>query len=337
MTIKKAGPTLRLLKPLPVVITMIGIGLVYLLHTERAETTQFSANARTDSRLTRSHHRQLSRIHTRARAMKAKTHGGFGGGCFGATEEEARDKLIQKISEEDPSGWDPTMDYSSLLPSAGSYVCTEGLSEEEERGISEALNTTTQIKPQLSLVVNVENAPEPEAGHRIVEAYLGRDRYVEHMANCLKKTKSHQSNINTHLDQTMAQLLRLSPEQQKALEAIQGRLRALNSLPPIQAIDERGGLVTLDERQNIEADQDLRELLSIAELGFSILTDDQAHAYRKLATDTAYAEVFSQYNLTHSFLPIPEEIRELIKRTDHMMEEMRMLMQAQGEETPSHD
>jgi hypothetical protein len=203
-------------------------------------------------------------------------------------------------------------------------------------GISAALNTSTHIKPQLSVSVTVENAPDPEAGHRIIKTYLGRDRYLEHMAHCLEKKRSDNHSTNAQLDRIVARLIHLSAEQQQALKPLQDRLREMNSFVGVQALDEKGALFSLDDRPQMDIPEELQELLSLAEHGFSILTEDQARAYRDLATGTAYSEVLSQYKLTESFLPIPEQVRELIK-SNEAIRRLNEQEEAQQQETTSRD
>ena len=287
--------------------------VIYVAATERSKTASITTRSTTGSHYTRSHQLQVSRMRSRLRTKKGHPNSASGEGCFATTESEARDKLIQNITAADPVLWDPTTDYSNWLPSTSSFVCTEGLRQEEIAGITAALNTHTHIEPRLTINLSVENAPEVDEGHAIIQGYLGRERYVEHMANCLRKTQSDNRDADAKLDRTMAQLLKLSTEQQRALKPLQVRLRSLHGPAQSQALDETGALVTLDDRPHMESDEELQALLDIAERGFSLLTEDQARAYRELATGTAYGEVLAQYKLTQSFLPIPEEIREIIR------------------------
>jgi hypothetical protein len=243
--------------------------------------------------------------------------------------------LIQSIREAEPGSWDPTTDFSNWLPSAGNFVCTEGLRQDEVDGISAALNAHTQVKPRLALNVHVENAPETDEAHGIIEMYLGRERYREHVAACLERKQSDSRGTNATLHKTMTELLHLSREQQEAIQPLQERLRILAFAPIMQGLDERGELVDLNEQPERDMVEDLRELLSIAERGFSILTEEQARAYREFATGNAYSEVLSQYKLTELFLPIPEQIREMIKSNEVMIR-LNQAEDAQGQETPGN-
>jgi len=314
--INRIVPALRHLSG--VVALVIACGM-YVAATERYDTERHSTPEDTHPRLTRSYRLQVSRLHARLRAMKAHPIDTSGERCFATTESEARDKLIQRISEIDPSGWDPTLDYSTLLPSASSYVCTEGLQQEELNGIAAALNTNTRIKPQLYVHANVENAPESEVGHAIIQEYLGRDRYLAHMSNCFDRKRSGALIANVQLDRMVTALLHLSEEQQRALKPLQDKLRAINSYSGVQTLDEQGALISLDNRPQIDIPKELEELLSLAEAGFAILSEEQARAYRELVTGSSSAEVISQFKLTESFLPIPEEVREMIKSNNEIV------------------
>ena len=301
------------------VIATILVCVVYVTATERSKYTSITTRSKTDSRFTRSYQLQVSRMRSRLRAMQAHPNSTFAQGCFATTESEAQDKLIQSISEVDPSGWNPKTDYSTSLPSAASYVCTEGLLQDELAGIAAALNTNTHIKPQLYVNANVENAPEPEVGHAIIQAYLGRDRYLEHMSNCFERKRSATKDTNLQLDRTVAAVLHLSPEQQNALKPLQDKLRSMSSYSGVKALDEQATLVSLDNRPQVDIPKELHELLFIAETGFSLLTEEQARSYRELATGSNYGEVISQFKLTESFLPIPEEVREMINNNNEIV------------------
>lgn len=302
--------------PLKALSVIIAVAMTYVLYVGAAEPYQpvcTSTRLTSRTRLNLSHQRKLSRMQAQIRAIKYSPDANPAEGCFATTEDQARDNLIQAIRKAEPDLWGPATDFSNWLPSASSFVCTEGLRPEEVDGITAALNTHTHARPRLSLDVKVENAPETDEGHSIIQDYLGRERYIEHMATCLRKTQSENRDANAKLDRTMAQLLNLSAEQQKALKPIQVRLIALNGPAPTQALDENGSLVTLDDRPHMEREKALQALLDIAERGFSIQTAEQARAYRDLATGAAYGEVLAQYKLTQAFLPIPEEIREIIR------------------------
>ena len=273
-------------------------------------------------------------MHARIRAMRPHLNGNSGEGCFATTEGEAREKLIQSLREAEPGLWDPTTDFSNLLPSASSFVCTDGLRQEEVDGITTALNAHTHVRPRLSINVEVENAPEPDEAHSIIQAYLGQDRYREHVAACLGKNQSNNRESNAKLNQTMTELLHLSGEQQEALKLLQARLTTLAPGPFMQALDEQGELVVLNEQPERDMGEELRELLSISERGFSILSEEQARAYREFATGSAYSEVLSQYKLTQVFLPIPEEIREMIKSNEELIR-LNQAEEEQRQQTPT--
>ena len=330
--------TQRVAFPLTSISLIIAVALAYVLYvsaTERHHATHFTTQEGRHTPITRAHQRQLSRLHTRIRAIKYASSSNPGEGCFATTEDQAREKLIQSIREAEPGSWDPTTDFSNWLPSAGNFVCTEGLRQDEVDGISAALNAHTQVKPRLALNVHVENAPETDEAHGIIETYLGRERYREHVAACLERKQSDSRGTNATLHKTMTELLHLSREQQEAIQPLQERLRILAFAPIMQGLDERGELVDLNEQPERDMVEDLRELLSIAERGFSILTEEQARAYREFATGNAYSEVLSQYKLTELFLPIPEQIREMIKSNEVMIR-LNQAEDAQGQETPGN-
>ena len=315
------------------VIAMTLVCLVYVTATERSEITDLTIRSTADSHLSRSHTRQVSRMRARLRAMKAHPITTSGQECFATTESDARDKVMQSIQSAEPGLWDPMTDYSNALPSASSFMCTQGLTQDELDGISAALNTNTRVKPQLSITMNVDNAPAPEAAHAIIQSYLGRERYLEHVSLCLEQRKADSHTANVQLERIAARLIHLSTEQQEALKPLQDRLRAINTLVGIQALDDNGALVSLDNRPPADYAKELEEILSIAEAGFAILTPEQTRAYREIATGAAYSEVISQYKLTESFLPLPEKVREMIKSG----EELRRLNEqeeTQQNETP---
>ena len=334
MAIARASLALSPLRNLSGVLALALICALYVGATERHETIPSIQRPRINSRLTRSHQRQVSRMHARLRAIQDGFTGTVSGGCFAATQNEAREKLIQSVREAEPGLWDPTTDFSSWLPSASSFVCTDGLRQEEVAGITAALNAHTHVRPRLSLNVEVENAPEPDEAHSIIQAYLGQDRYREHVAACLGKNQSNNRESNAKLNQTMTELLHLSGEQQQALKLLQARLTTLAPSPFMQALDEQGELVVLNEQPERDMGEELRELLSISELGFSILSEEQARAYREFATGSAYSEVLSQYKLTQVFLPIPEEIREMIKSNEELIR-LNQAEEANLQETPT--
>jgi hypothetical protein len=238
------------------------------------------------------------------------------------------------MREAEPGLWDPTTDFSSWLPSASSFVCTDGLRQEEVDGITAALNVHTHVRPRLSLTVEVENAPEPDEAHSIIQAYLGRDRYREHVAACVGKIQSNNRESYAKLNQTMTDLLHLSREQQEALRLLQATLTTLAPASFIQALDEQGDLVVINEQPERDMGEELRELLSISERGFSILSEEQARAYREFATGSAYSDVLSQYKLTQVFLPIPEQVREMIERNDELTR-LNQAEEAQQQESPT--
>lgn len=301
------------------VIAMTLVCVVYVTASERSEVNYITTRSTTDSHFTRSHARQISRMRSRLRAMQALQTTTSGEGCFATTESDARDKVMQSIRSAEPGLWDPTSDYSNALPSAGSYMCTQGLTQDELEGISAALNTNTRVKPQLSITMNVENDPAPEAAHAIIQAYLGRDRYIEHVSHCLENRKTDSHTANVQLERIVARLIHLSTEQQEALRPLQDRLRAMNTFLGVQALDDNGALVSLDSRPPADYPKELEEILSIAEAGFAILTPEQTRAYREIATGAAYSEVISQYKLTESFLPLPEQVREMIKSNNELI------------------
>ncbi len=294
------------------------ICVVYVMATERSEIPDLTTRSTTDSHLSRSHTRQVSRMRARLRAMEGHPTTTSDAGCFAITEGEARDKLIQSISETEPGYWDPTADYSSALPSAGSFMCTQGLTQDELDGISAALNTNTRLKPQLSITVDLENDPTPEAAHAIIQSYLGRERYLAHLSDCLENRKTDNHTANVQLERIVTRLLHLSTQQQEALKPLQDRLRKLYSFFGIQALDENGSLRSLDDGPPEDYTTHLEEVLSIAESGLAILTPEQRRAYREIATGAAYSDVVSQSALTVSFLPLPEQVREMIKSNEEI-------------------
>lgn len=308
--------TTRLRYPLTYLLGVIVVALAYALYvgaTERHHARRLTAEPRGDTFSPKAHQRQLSRMHARLRAMNYKHTTVSGEECFATTEGQAREKLIQAMRAAEPGLWDDTTDFSSWLPHASSFVCTEGLRQEEVDEITAALNTHTHVKPALTLNVEVENAPQAEEGHGIIQSYLGRDRYREQILKCSEKKRSDLSESNARMIETVTELLHLSKDQQAALIPLQARLRELSPNSVMQVLDERGDLVDLNEQSERDAHEDLQELLSLSERGFSILTEEQARSYREFATGNLYSEVLSQFKLTEFFLPIPEQIRETIK------------------------
>lgn len=257
-------------------------------------------------------HRQIARLRTLAGGQRTTTSIVSMESCFASTEDEARSKLIATINASNPPPGEPIEDHSYKLPSPTNYVCGDGLSEEELAGLSKALNVNAKLTSRLVVDVQVENAPDPRMAHLMIQNYLGRERYLNHLSHCLTKNKREQLDIVRHSDTFITSFLGLSSAQQAAFIPLREKMTAIIKPETMEVLDEQGEMVELNPQRAEDFLAYQQKLLPLAEEVFSILTEEQARRYKALATDEAYSSVINQYQLTQDYLPVPEQLREAI-------------------------
>ena len=292
------------------------MALLYLVSVGtfgHSTTTHSHYQSESKERHSRSTQRQIVRLRARIGGHKTSTRGSGTIGCFALTEDEARAKLIPIITATNPNPGESVEDYTYRLPSPTNYVCGDGLSEAEVDGISKALNARAKLTQRLAVQVDVENAPDTSMAHTIIQTYLGRDRYLEHVSNCLEKNKTVHRDVALHVDTFIASFLRLSIAQQTALQPLREKIRAMNQHDSVEVLDENGELVELNPPRKEDFLSKQEKLISIAKEAFSILTEEQSRTYRELATSDGYNGFIHQYILTEEYLPIPEQLQETIE------------------------
>lgn len=292
------------------------MALLYLVSVGtfgHSTTTHSHYQSESKERHSRSTQRQIVRLRARIGGHKTSTSGSGTIGCFALTEDEARAKLIPIITATNPNPGESVEDYTHRLPSTTNYVCGDGLSEAEVDGISKALNARAKLTQRLAVQVDVENAPDVRMAHTIIQTYLGRDRYVEHISNCLEKNQTDQLDVALHVDTFIASFLRLSIAQQTALQPLREKIRAMNQHDSVEVLDENGELVELNPPRKEDFLSKQEKLISIAKEAFSILTEEQSRTYKELATSDGYNGLIHQYILTEEYLPIPEQLQETIE------------------------
>ena len=292
------------------------MALLYLISVGtfgHSTTTLSHYQSENKERHSRSTQRQIARLRALIGDHKTTTRGSDTIGCFAPTEDEAYAKLIPIIAATNPTPGQSMEDYTNRLPSIDNYVCGDGLSEAEVNGISKALSTKAKLTQRLAVQVDVENAPDVRMAHTIIQTYLGRDRYVEHLSNCLEKNQIEQLDVALGIDTFVASFLKLSIAQKAALQPLQEKIRALSQYDAIVVLDDKGELVDINRSRDEHFSIKQKKLLSISKEAFSILTEEQSRTYKELATSDAYNGLIQQNRLTEEYLPIPEQLQEMIE------------------------
>jgi hypothetical protein len=111
----------------------------------------------------------------------------------------------------------------------------------------------------------------------------------------------------------MAGVLHLTDQQRAALREVSDKVRKLSS----RRNDTETSL-NLDENPSLSPEslfeERQRALLSVAQEGFAILTEEQAQIYRAHLTTTF--PIFDQMALSSEYLPDPEQVRADLERDE---------------------
>jgi hypothetical protein len=293
----RARPIKHLLVILPVML----ISLACVVATERSAPHNRAETFVSPSRATLAHHRKALRAIARVRGTKRDNANKAAAECFATTEEEAHERIIQKMSPD----W-ASADVFSMGVSMESYVCTDGLTKTERDTIQEAFRRKFPLKPQVSVNTQFEPHPDEEQVHALLEDQLGRDRYLEHIGTCLESASTSRQQFYDRIEETMAGVLHLTDQQRAALQEVSDKVRKLSSRRNNPEITlNLGGNLSLSP--DSPPDEEERALLSVAQEGFAILTQEQAQIYRDHLTTTF--PIFDQMALSSEYLPDPELVR----------------------------
>jgi len=289
------------------------ISLACVVATERSATHNRAEPSVSQSRSNLPYQRKALRAIARVRGTKRGNGNQATAACFATTEEEAHERIVQKMAPD----WAST-DVFSMGMSMASYVCTEGLTKTERDTIQEASRRRFTLKPQISVNTQFEPNPDEKQVHQLVETQLGRDRYLQHIANCVESENTSYQEFDDRVEETMASVLNLTDQQRAALKEVSDKVRKFSWRRNNKEILLNPMLLGPDDTLSVSPDPSLEEgqraLLSIAQEGFAILTEEQAQIYRTHLTTTF--PIFDQMALSSEYLPDPEQLRADLERTE---------------------
>jgi hypothetical protein len=298
----------RPIRHLLAILTIALITLACVVATERSTPHNRDETFVSPSRATLAYQRKALRAIARVRGTKRDNGDKAGEECFATTEEEAHERIIQKISPDLASA-----DVFSMGVSMAGYVCTEGLTKTERDTILEAFRRNFPLKPQISLNTQFEPPPDEEQVHALIENELGRDRYLQHIATCVESENTSYQQFDDRVEETMAGVLHLTEQQRAALREVSDKVRKLSSRR-----NNTETSLNLDENLSLSPEslfeERQRALLSVAQEGFAILTEEQARIYRTHLTTTF--PIFDQMALSSEYLPDPEQVRADLERDE---------------------
>jgi hypothetical protein len=298
----------RPMRHLLAILTIALISLACVVATERSAPHNPADPSASPSRSTLAYQRKALRAIARVRGTKRDNANKTSADCFATTEEDAHERIIQKMSPDLASA-----EVFNMGVSMAGYVCTEGLTKTEKDTILEAFRRNFPLKPQISVNTQFEPQPDEEQVHALIENELGRDRYLQHIASCVENENTSYKQFDDRVEETMAGVLHLTDQQRAALREVSDKVRKLSS----RRNDTETSL-NLDENPSLSPEslfeERQRALLSVAQEGFAILTEEQAQIYRAHLTTTF--PIFDQMALSSEYLPDPEQVRADLERDE---------------------
>ena len=305
----------RPIRNLLVILTVTLISFVCVTATERSVPLNRAEPSVSQSRATLAYQRKALRAIARVRGTKGDNADKTAAECFATTEEEAHERIIQKMSPDLASA-----DVFNMGVSMAGYVCTDGLTKTERDTIQEAFRRKFPLKPQISVNTQFEPHPDEEQVHALIENELGRDRYLQHIGTCLESENTSYQQFDDRVEETMAGVLNLTDQQRAALREVSDKVRKLSSRRNNTEIS-----LNLDENLSLSPDTSFQErqraLISVAQEGFAILTEEQARIYRTHLTTTF--PIFDQMALSSEYLPDPEQIRAEVEGNGPALTQLR--------------
>jgi hypothetical protein len=175
----------RPIRHLLAILTIALISLACVVATERTAPHNRAETFVSPSRATLAYQRKALRAIARVRGTKRDNPNKVAAECFATTEEEAHERIIQKMSPDWASD-----DVFSMGISMENYVCTDGLTKTERDTIQEAFRRRFPLKPQINVNTQFEPHPDEERVHALLEDQLGRDRYLQHIGTCLENAST---------------------------------------------------------------------------------------------------------------------------------------------------